>query len=368
MSARQNYYSILGVGRDAREEDLKKAYRKQALRYHPDRNSGDKSAEERFKEINEAYAVLSDPEKRRQYDLFGEVRDGAGPGGGFDFSGGFGDIFSDIFEDMFGDMGRKRRPRAARGADLRYDLELKFEEAVFGKELKLKIPRTERCADCSGNGAQDGTAFRSCRICNGTGQVRFQQGFFTIARTCEQCRGTGRTITQRCPTCEGRGTIQRERVLSLKIPAGVEDGSRIRLSGEGEPGTHGGSSGDLYVVLSVKPDPHFSREGNDLHCEVPISFVQAALGAKIQVRTLQGEASLKIPPGTQPGSTFRLKGHGVPDLRGGGKGDLVVRVRVEIPRKITGQQKDLLREYARTLGAEVDSGDEGLLEKVRNFF
>ncbi len=373
-ATKKDYYEVLGINRSATDDDIKKAFRKMALKYHPDKNHGNKQAEERFKEINEAYAVLSDAEKRRAYDMFGHagVRGGAegfGRGGGFDFDfgGGFSDVFSDIFEDFFGSSTRARR-RPARGADLRYDLEIAFEDAVFGKEIKVRIPRWEACADCRGTGAKDGSSLKTCSACNGSGQLRYQQGFFSINRSCSTCSGEGRIITERCTKCRGAKQIQREKTLAIKIPPGVQDGSRLRLSGEGEPGGPGGHPGDLYVVISVKEHPIFIRQGNDLACETPVSFTKLALGATIQVPTLKGNSELKIPAGTQSGKVFRLKGLGVPDVRGYGTGDLLVRVNVAIPTKLSARQKELLEEFA-SLGEESPKGkEEGFFTKVKNLF
>jgi molecular chaperone DnaJ len=371
----RDYYGILGVARNASEEEIKKAFRKLAIKYHPDKNPGNKEAEERFKEINEAYAILSDGEKRRAYDMFGHAGVGTGaegfrrpPGFDFDFGqGGFNDIFSDIFEDFFGGSTRTRR-RAERGADLRYDLEISFEEAIFGKEIKIRIPRWETCSDCRGTGAKSGSSIKTCPTCKGAGQVRYQQGFFTISRTCGHCHGEGRIISEVCPKCRGEKRLQREKTLTVKIPAGVQNGSRLRLSGEGESGEDGGPSGDLYVVIAVKTHPIFSREGNDLLCEIPISFTQAVLGSSIEVPTLKEKTELKIPPGTQPGKIFRLKGLGAPDLRGYEQGDLVVKVKVTIPTKLTARQKELLQEYAKISAENVQTGEDGFFDKVKNLF
>jgi molecular chaperone DnaJ len=373
-TTKRDYYDILGIGRNASEEEVKKAFRKLAIKYHPDKNPGNKEAEEHFKEINEAYAVLSDAEKRRAYDLYGHAGVGAGAQGfgrgsgfDFDFGGGFNDVFSDIFEDFFGTSTRTRR-RTERGVDLRYDLEITFEEAVFGKEIKIRIPRWEVCSDCRGTGAKSGSSLKTCAHCKGAGQVRYQQGFFTISRTCGHCNGEGRIISEICPKCRGEKRLQKERNLAIKIPAGVQNGSRLRLSGEGEPGENGGSAGDLYVVITVKDHPVFTREGNDILCEIPVSFVQAILGASIEIPTLKGKTELKVPPGTQPGKIFRIKGLGAPDLRGYEHGDLVVKTRVTIPTKLTARQKELLQEYAKINAESVQSGDDGFFDKVKNLF
>ena len=372
--AKRDYYEILKVGKNASDEELKKAYRKLALSHHPDRNPGNKEAEERFKEINEAYSVLSDPEKRRQYDTFGHAGvDGrGGPGfGGVDFApGGVSDIFGDIFEEFFGASPRGGGGRRAqKGNDLRYNLDLSFEEAVFGKESKIKLRRPEACESCRGTGAKDSRAIKTCPTCNGTGQLRFQQGFFTVSRTCSQCRGEGKIISEPCPTCKGERYRMREKTLAIKIPPGVETGSRLRISGEGEPGGNGGPPGDLYVVITVKEHSHFTRDGNNILCEHTISFVQAALGTKVEVPTIKGTVPLKIPAGTQSGKVLRLKGMGFPDLRGYGMGDQLVRINVQIPTKLNSKQRELLEQYARLSGEAIDTdGSSKIFEKVKNLF
>jgi molecular chaperone DnaJ len=369
--AKRDYYEILGVDRNATEEEIKKAYRKLARQYHPDMQVGEqqrKAAEEKFKEINEAYEVLSDPNKRRQYDTFGHAGAQQGFGGGFegfDFGRGAADIFSDIFEDFFGGG----RARAERGADLQYNLELSFEEAIHGKEVKLKIPRWETCRDCNGTGARSSTSIRTCPGCRGTGQLRFQQGFFSITRPCAQCEGTGRIVTEPCPVCKGRKRVHRERTLAVTIPAGVESGMRLRLAGEGEEGVNGGPPGDLYVAITVKPHPIFKREGNDILCEVPVSFVTATLGGKVTVPTLNGETIVKIPPGTQHDSLLRLKGLGVPSLKSHRPaGDQLVRVKIQIPTKLTARQKELLTEFAKESGLTLDKDGEGFFERMKGYF
>ncbi len=370
LADKRDYYETLGVGRDATDEDIKKAYRKSALRYHPDKNPGNKESEEKFKEVNEAYEILSDPEKRRRYDLFGHGM-GANGGfegfGGFGGAGGFGDVFEDIFEDFFG-AGTKRKRRAERGADLRYNLEISFEEAAFGIETKINIPRMDTCSACNGTGAKSSTKLSICPTCKGNGQIRFQQGFFTLSRTCTHCNGEGRIISDPCDKCHGRKRVRRERTLSLKVPPGVETGSRLKLAEEGEAGINGGPHGDLYVVITVRDHPFFVREGNDVFCEVPVSFVKAALGGKIEVPTLTGKMSLSVPPGTQPGKMLRIKGKGIADVRGYGIGDEVVKIMVEIPKKLSPKQKELLEEYARDSGEEVDAGNSGFFDKVKNIF
>jgi molecular chaperone DnaJ len=369
--AKRDYYELLGVKRNASEQELKKAYRQLALKFHPDRNPGSKPSEDKFKEINEAYEVLSDPQKRHRYDAFGHAGVGAGTegAGGFDFNrSGFGDIFGDIFEDFFsGSSTRSGRVRPERGADLRYNFPIEFEEAVLGKEAKIRIPKWEACADCRGTGAKSSDSIRTCPTCNGAGSVRFQQGFFTISRTCSHCNGEGRIIADPCLKCHGKKQIHREKTLTVKIPAGVETGTRLRLNGEGEPGSNGGPAGDLFVVLTVKDHPVFRREEDDLLCEVSISIGQAALGAKIEVPTLKAKTPLKVPAGTQSGRTFRLKGLGVANLKGHRIGDLLVKVHVVIPTKLTAQQRELLEEFSKLSGDQVTTG-EGIFEKVKNIF
>jgi molecular chaperone DnaJ len=341
------------------------------MQYHPDRNPNNPEAEEKFKEASEAYAVLADQEKRSRYDQFGH----AGVGGGAqgfdgtvfqDFSDIFGDFFG--FGDIFGGGGGRRRSRSQRGADLREDLELEFEEAVFGTEATVQVRRHEVCEDCRGGGAAPGKGPVTCRTCSGQGQVRYQQGFFSIARTCSTCQGAGQVITDPCPKCKGQGRLLRQRAVEAKVPAGVEDGTRIRFAGLGEAGAFGGQPGDLYVVLHVKEHAFFEREGNDLHCIVPISFVQAALGAEIKVPTLDGEHTLKISEGVQSGTAFRIRGKGVPVLNGHGKGDLFVEVRVQTPTKLNKRQRELLQELEGTLRIENRPQRRSLLGKMKDIF
>ena len=337
---------MLGVARAATDQELKSAYRKLALQFHPDRNPNNPDAEEKFKECSEAYAVLADGDKRAAYDRYGHAGlGGVGGGQGFDATD-LGDIFGDFFGlgEIFGGGGTRKRSRTQRGADLREDINLEFEQAVFGTETKVSVRRHESCEDCRGSGAAAGKAPVTCRSCAGRGQVRYQQGFFSIARTCPTCQGTGSVITDPCSKCKGEGRILRQRTVDAKIPAGVEDGTRIRFSGFGEGGLHGGPPGDLYVVLHVKEHPFFEREGNDLHCVIPVSYTQAALGAEISVPTLEGEHVLKVPDGTQSGTTLRIRGKGVPVLNGHGKGDLFVEVRVQTPGKLNKRQRELLQE------------------------
>jgi molecular chaperone DnaJ len=362
------------VSRTVTEIELKSAYRKLAMQWHPDRNPNNPDAEERFKELTEAYAILADSEKRSMYDRFGHAGVGGAAGGGM---GGFdasafqdlGDIFGEFFGfgDAFGTGGR-RRNRVQRGADLREDITIEFEEAAFGTETRVMVRRHEACEACHGSGAAAGKGPTTCHTCNGRGQVRYQQGFFSIARACSTCQGTGNVITDPCHKCKGEGRILRQLAVEAKIPAGVEDGTRIRFSGGGEAGPNGGPPGDLYVVLHVKEHPFFVREGNDLHCVVPLSVAQAAMGAEIKVPTLEGEHSLNIPDGTQPGTTFRVRHKGVPVLNGHGKGDLYVEVRVQIPTKLNKRQKELLNELELTLQIDNQPVLRSLLGKVKDMF
>lgn len=369
MASKRDYYEVLGVGRSAGADEIKKAYRKLALKDHPDRNPGDKGAEERFKEASEAYQVLSDPERRAQYDRFGHAAFEQGAGfGGFDFSaGGFEDIFSDIFGDFFG-TGRRTRSRSRRGEDLRYDLEIDFEEAVFGAEKTIRVPRLVPCETCHGLGTRDGEPRETCRTCRGSGQLRYQQGLFSIAKTCGQCHGQGSVIGNPCRSCGGAGATQTQQTLSVKVPAGVDTGSRLKLRGEGERAQNGATPGDLYVVLHVREHPLFSRQGNDVVCDVPVGFPQAALGAEIDVPTPYGKVKMKIPSGTQSGRVFRLKGKGFPDLRGHGRGDTLVRVVIETPKKLSARQRELLEEFARISGEEVHPITKGFFDKVKEMF
>jgi molecular chaperone DnaJ len=365
---------VLGVSRTVTEVELKSAYRKLAMQWHPDRNPNNPDAEAKFKEVTEAYAILADSEKRSLYDRFGHAGVGSagGPGGaGFDASAfqDIGDIFGEFFGfgDAFGTGGR-RRGRVQRGADLREDLTIEFEEAAFGTETRVMVRRHETCEECRGSGAAPGKGPTACRSCQGRGQVRYQQGFFSIARTCPTCQGTGSVITDPCLKCKGEGRVLRQRSVDAKIPAGVEDGTRIRFSGGGEVGPAGGPSGDLYIVLHVKEHPFFVREGNDLHCVVPLSVTQAAMGAEIQVPTLEGEHTLKVADGTQPGTTFRIRNKGVPVLNGHGKGDLYVEVRVQIPSKLSKRQKELLQELETTTKVDNQPMMRSLLGKMKDMF
>ena len=363
---RTDYYELLGVPRTATEQEIKSAYRRLALKLHPDRNPGDKEAEESFKQAAEAYSVLGDPEKRRRYDVYGHA--GVGGAAGFDptIFADFGDILGDFFG--FGDLFGRRRGGPRRGADLRYNLDLTFEEAAFGTETHIQIPRAETCSTCSGTGAAEGTSPTACSSCGGSGQVAFQQGFFSVTRSCGRCRGTGRMVASPCRTCGGAGHVQNTRKLQIRIPAGVDDGSQLRIAGEGEGGAAGGPPGDLYVVLRVDEHGFFRREGDSLLCEVPVSMTQAALGAQVDVPTLDGaRARVTIPEGTQGGTTFRVRGQGVPRLQGKGRGDMHVTVRVVTPSKLTAAQRRLLEELSRTLPEpELSAKDRSILDKVKD--
>ena len=378
--SKRDYYEVLGVGRSATEQEIKSAYRKLALKFHPDRNPGDKAAEEQFKEAAEAYSILADTDKRHMYDRFGHAGLGGAATGGFDptvftgfedILGGLGDIFG--FGDVFG--GGRRRGGPQRGADLRYDLEISFDEAAKGTEASIQIPRQETCETCHGSGAAAGSSPVTCPQCHGRGQLRYQQGFFTVARTCGQCRGSGSVITKPCTTCRGAGRIQQEKKLSVRIPPGIATGQRLRLSGEGEAGPGGGPSGDLYVVIHVQEHPFFQRDGNDLYCEIPLNFTTLALGGEIQIPTLDGKEPFSIPAGTQTGSTFRIRGQGMPDVSGRGRGDLLMTVKVSTPKKLSREQKKLLEQLAETLPKEqfeptpaVDHADKGLFDRVKDIF
>jgi molecular chaperone DnaJ len=363
---------VLGVSRTVTDAELKSAYRKLAMQWHPDRNPNNPDAEEKFKEVTEAYAILADSEKRSLYDRYGHAGVGAA-GAGMGFDGGafqdLGEIFGEFFGfgDAFGAGGR-RRSRVQRGADLREDITIEFEQAVFGADARVMVRRHEACDACHGSGTALGKGPTTCRTCDGRGQVRYQQGFFSIARTCSTCQGSGSVITDPCSKCKGEGRILQQRAVEAKIPAGVEDGTRIRFSGGGEAGPFGGPAGDLYVVLHVKEHPFFIREGNDLHCVVPISVAQAAMGAEIRVPTLEGEHMLKVPDGTQPGTSFRVRGKGVPVLNGHGKGDLYVEVRVQIPTKLSKRQKELLQELDSTVKVDNQPLVRSLLGKVKDIF
>jgi len=347
--SKQCYYEILGVSRDASEADLKKAFRRQAMKYHPDRNTGDsEEAEAKFKEAKEAHDVLSDANKRAAYDQYGHAGVDPSMGGRPGGAGGFEDVFGDVFGDIFGGGGRGRQ-RAQRGSDLQYNLELTLEEAVFGTEVKIRVPTMVSCKTCSGSGAKKGTSATTCTTCGGAGQVRMQQGFFAVQQTCPQCRGKGKMISDPCNDCHGQGRKQEQKTLSVKVPAGVDTGDRIRLANEGEAGENGAPTGDLYVQMHVKPHDIFTRDDNDLFCEMPISIITAALGGEIEVPTLNGKVRLKIPAETQTGKLFRMRGKGVKPVRGGATGDLLCRVNVETPVKLSNKQKELLKEFEKSI-------------------
>jgi len=372
--SKKDFYEVLGVNQDASEEEIKKAYRKLAMKYHPDRNPDNPSAEEKFKEAKEAYEILSDAQKRAAYDQYGHagVDPQAGFGGGQGF-GNFSDAFGGIFDEIFGNRGgHSGRGGVYRGADLRYNLEITLEQAAKGTETKIRIPAMESCETCNGSGAKPGTEPKSCPTCNGSGQIRLQQGFFSIQQTCHKCHGTGRFVANPCGDCHGAGRVKKHKTLAVKIPAGVDEGDRIRLSGEGEHGLNGGPPGDLYVQVHLKPHQVFTREHNDLHCEMPISFTTAALGGEIEIPTLDGAANLKVPPETQSGRVFRLRGKGIKGVRSSTYGDLLCHVVVETPVRLTERQKELLRELESLSsghdGARHNPRAQSWMDKVRDFF
>lgn len=378
--SKRDYYEVLGVDRGVDEGGLKKAYRKLALQFHPDRNPDDDTAEERFKEVSEAYAVLSDPEKRARYDRFGHAGvggPGAGPGADFGDLGGFTDLFNDLFGDIFGGgRGGRRRGRGQRGADLRYNLEIDLDDVLHGVEPTIKIPKMRGCETCSGSGVAAGSRPESCEHCGGAGQIVFQQGFFRVNRACDVCGGAGEIIRDPCRDCRGSGRVESQQTLQVRVPPGVDDGSRLRLVGEGEAGIAGGPSGDLYVVINVRHHPLFQRDGTDLHVEVPVTFVQAALGSEVEVPTLEGKVKVPIPEGTQSGKVVPLAGAGLPPLQPRidprrlqqMRGDLYVRLFVEVPTRLTPKQRELLEEFARETGTEVSPAHKSFVEKLRDFF
>jgi molecular chaperone DnaJ len=371
--AKRDYYEVLGLSRGASDEDIKKAYRRLAMKFHPDRNPDNPKAEEQFKEAKEAFEVLSDANKRAAYDQFGHAgvdphAGGAGGGPGF---GSFADAFGDIFSDIFGGAGGRSRASMYRGADLRYNLEITLEQAAFGTETKIRVPTMAGCETCGGSGAKPGTSPTTCPTCHGHGQVRMQQGFFSIQQTCPTCRGSGKHIATPCGDCNGAGRVRKHKTLSVKIPAGVDDGDRIRLSGEGESGVSGGPPGDLYVVMQLKPHPVFQRDHNDLHCEMPVSFATAALGGELEIPTLEGAAKIRVPAETQTGKVFRLRGKGIKGVRSNAAGDLLCHVVVETPVNLTARQKELLEEFERI---SVEGGErhnpraKSWMDKVKEFF
>ena len=368
---KRDYYEVLGVQKNVSGQELKSAFRKVALQYHPDRNPGNHEAEEKFKEASEAYEVLSDPERRARYDRFGHAGVG-GAAGGDPFGGGFqgvniNDIFGEIFGDIFGGRGGRGRV-SNRGADLRFNLEISFEEAAFGCRPKVPIPRPKKCDTCSGSGSKSGAAPKACGTCGGSGELRFTQGFFAVSRPCTDCSGTGAVVPDPCGKCRGSGKVPSEEVIEVNIPPGVDNGTRVRLGGLGEPGDRGGPPGDLYVTVIVREHSLFQREDYDVFCEVPISFTQAALGAKIDVPTLDGKVKMTIPEGTQSGKVFRLKGKGIPHLHSGQRGDQHVRVVVETPTGLTQKQRELLEKFADSSGEDVHPQSKNFFEKVRELF
>jgi molecular chaperone DnaJ len=367
--AKRCFYEVLEVGRNATDAELKAAFRKLAMKCHPDRNPGDKSSDTRFKEINEAYEILKDPDRRAAYDRFGHAAfEHGGPAGPGGFGTDFGSAFSDLFEGIFGMGGARTRSARERGADLRYNMEINLEEAYSGKAAQLRIPTSVTCEACSGSGAKSGTRPKTCVTCAGQGRIRHAQGFFTLERTCPTCQGRGQVIDNPCPACSGSGRVTRERTLSVNIPAGVEDGTRIRLAGEGEAGTRGGPAGDLYIFLSITPHAFFQREGADLHCRVPISMVTAALGGEFEVPTVDGNKTrVKVPEGTQSGRRFRIHGKGMPVLRSKQMGDMYVQVLVETPQKLTKRQRELLNEFERLSSKDTQPEAAGFFGRVKEF-
>jgi molecular chaperone DnaJ len=367
--AKRCYYETLAIDRTASDGEIKAAFRKYAMQYHPDRNPGDKTSEHRFKEINEAYEVLKDPDKRAAYDRFGHAAFEHGMGGGAGFGADFSTTFSDLFEGIFGMAGgRGRSSGRERGADLRYNMEITLQEAFIGKNAQIRIPTPVTCEACSGSGAKAGTKPKTCPICGGHGRVRHAQGFFTLERTCPNCHGRGQSIDTPCASCSGSGRVSRERTLAVNIPAGVEDGTRIRLAGEGEAGVRGGPAGDLYIFLSIGAHPFFQREGADLHCRVPVSMVTAAVGGEFEVPTIDGgKTKVKVPEGTQSGRRFRLGGKGMPVLRSRQSGDMYVQVVVETPQKLTKRQRELLADFERLSSNETQPESSGFLGKVKEF-
>lgn len=375
--SKRDFYEVLGVSRDASERDIKKAYKRLAMKFHPDRNQGDESAADKFKEVKVAYEILTDPQKKAAYDQYGHAAfEQGGMGGGGGFGGGqgdFGDIFGDVFGDIFGG-GRRGggQRRAQRGSDLRYNMELTLEEAVRGVSKEIEVPTLVECDTCDGSGAKKGSSAQACGTCHGHGQVQMRQGFFAVQQTCPTCNGKGKIIKDPCNSCHGQGRKQKTKTLNVKIPAGVDTGDRIRLSGEGEAGEQGAPAGDLYVQVHVKEHNIFERDGNNLYCEVPVSFSMAALGGEVEVPTLDGRVNLKVPEETQTGRMFRMRGKGVKGVRGGGVGDLIVKLVVETPVKLSSRQKELLREFEETCGGEAASKhkpkSEGFFSGVKNFF
>ncbi|MCF8000323.1 MAG: molecular chaperone DnaJ [Halanaerobiales bacterium] len=374
MPGKKDYYDILGVSKDASQKEIKKAYRKLAKKYHPDTNDGDEKSSEKFKEISEAYEILSDPEKRKRYDQYGHSGIGEDDFNFDDFArGGFGG-FEDIFDMFFGGGrgGRSRRRGPQRGRDLQYKLQISFEEAAFGAEKQITIPRTEVCPECDGSGAESSSDVKTCPKCNGQGQIRVTQqtpfGRFAQTKTCDRCGGSGEIVKNPCSNCNGTGKVQRRRQLTINIPAGVNDGSKLRMAGEGEAGEKGAASGDLYIIIQVQEHEIFDRKGDNVYCEIPINFVQATLGDEIKVPTLEGKVKFNIPQGTQPGTTFRLKNKGITHLNRSGKGDQYIKTKVVIPKNLNKEQKELLEEFAEISGEEINPEKKGFFDKVKNVF
>lgn len=372
MASKRDYYEILGIDRNASDADIKKAYRKLAKQYHPDVNPGDKTAEAKFKEINEAYEILSDPEKRRRYDQFGHAGfepGGFGGFGDFDF-GGFGDIFESFFGAGFGGRSTRSKTAPQKGMDIKYSMEIAFEEAAFGVEKEITVNKMATCPTCHGSGCKPGTSSKTCMHCNGTGQIQYRQstafGHFVNIKTCDVCRGEGKVITDPCHECSGKGRIKKNVRIKVEIPAGIDDGQTISIRGEGEPGIRGGPPGDLYINIRVRPHPIFQRNGNDIICEIPVTFVQAALGSEIEVPTLDGKVKYTVPEGTQTGTVFRLKGKGITYIRGGGRGDQYIKVNVEVPRKLNEKQKAILKQFAEISGDDVYEQRKGFFEKMKD--
>ena len=373
--SKRDYYEALGVSKDASERDIKKAYKRLAMKYHPDRTAGDKELETKFKEVKEAYEILTDTQKRQMYDQHGHAAFEQGGGGGHGgFGGGhgdFGDVFGDVFGDIFGGGGGRRQSRQQRGSDLRYNMDLSLEEAVRGKEVEIKVPTWVGCEPCDGSGAKAGSKPKTCTTCHGAGQVQMRQGFFAVQQTCPTCQGQGQIISDPCNKCHGQGRVEKTKTLSVKIPAGVDTGDRIRLTGEGEAGMHGAPSGDLYVQVSVREHEIFVREANNLYCEVPISFTTAGLGGEIQVPTLDGRAKLKIPSETQTGKMFRMRGKGVKSVRSGAQGDLICKVVIETPVNLNERQRELLQELDESMGTDSSKNrpkEQGFFDGVKKFF
>ncbi|KZN39094.1 molecular chaperone DnaJ [Pseudoalteromonas luteoviolacea] len=372
--SKRDYYEVLGVSKDASERDIKKAYKRLAMKYHPDRTAGDEALEAKFKEVKEAYEVLTDSQKRQMYDQYGHAafeQNGGGGHGGFGGGADFGDIFGDVFGDIFGGGGGRRQSRQQRGADLRYSLDLTLEEAVKGKDVEIKVPTWVSCEPCDGSGAKAGSKPKTCTTCHGAGQVQMRQGFFAVQQTCPTCQGTGQVISDPCNKCHGQGRVEKTKTLSVKIPAGVDTGDRIRLSGEGEAGMHGAPAGDLYVQVSVREHPIFVRDGNNLYCEVPISYTTAALGGEIEVPTLDGRANLKIPSESQTGKMFRMRGKGVKSVRSGSVGDLICKVVIETPVNLNERQRELLRELEESMSGDTSKNRpkaQGFFDGVKKFF